>query len=876
MKSLLSAFNDSGSSMFDRLVLGSLYVLIVFLPIFFIPSPAFPFQLTKSALIAFFVLLGLIFFIVGRLQDRRVIVPYEHLFLAIWGIPFAYLLATFLGEKSTLSLVGERMSADTFAFMAFGALAVFLVISAARTKGKMLSMYIAFLGSFALLGLFHLVRLLVGGNALSFGVFADQSSGPFGILKELGMFFGLIAILSLVTLMGLRMTKQVKIVVTASLIVSLFFIMITNVSVVWWLVGLTALGTFVYNILNTGTYKKGGATEHTQEEHHEHEHAGESPDEADKEQMSNGAGMFGSLVVLAIAMVFVLGGGGLTSAIAGFFNVGQIDIRPSWQTTIAIGKNTLAENFLFGGGPESFPKQWALHRPVETNQTVVWNSDFNSGIGFIPTSFASTGVVGIIAWLVFLGFFVYTGLRTLLFARPGDSFTFYLSLSSFVGAAYLWILAFISNPNNILLFYAFLLTGLFIASLRYRPQGLKEINLSFVESPRLGFVTVLLLTIMVLGSVASLFAIGERYAAAAYYQRSFISLNRDANIDQSTNQLSQAITLDASDTYYRFAANLDLIQINQLLAENPEVTEEVRSRFQAYLARAIDSAGRATTADPSDYQNWVRQAQVYRAVVPLGIEGAYDSSKTAYERAIALRPESPAILFDQAQLEFLAGNRDSARELTTQALATRPTYSDAMFLLARIQIEEGNIDEAISSVENAVIITPNNPVALFQLGLLRYSNQDFAGAANAFNRAVELNEVYSNARYFLGLSQYWLDNVPAAIEQFERIEELNPENEEVQTILTNLRNGLEPFGAEPGTTPRSEPQPDLTTLNELPIEETDPQANDDAQTAIEEETIGEGGEAAPQTSTDETQPPPPTPAAEGTNVPTNAEVVPNQ
>ena len=52
------------------------------------------------------------------------------------------------------------------------------------------------------------------------------------------------------------------------------------------------------------------------------------------------------------------------------------------------------------------------------NSTVFWNTDFSSGIGFIPTSFVTTGIVGALAWIAFLVLLIVFGFRMLILRAP--------------------------------------------------------------------------------------------------------------------------------------------------------------------------------------------------------------------------------------------------------------------------------------------------------------------------------------------------------------------------------------------------------------------------------------------------------------------------
>ncbi len=814
---------NEAQSIFDSLALWTLFAVVALVPVFFVPSLFFPFQFSKTALIGVGVLLALVFFVVARLQEHALTLPWEPLVWGLVALPVAYILSGVF-SAAPATFLGYSFDQYTAGFVLLSALSALLVAAVARTRAHILFFYASFLIPFFLLALYHLIRLVTPAGFLSFGLFATPSSGPFGFLNELGMFFGLVAILALVTLVGLHLSGKPRWLVLAALSLGLFFLVLTNVKTIWWLVGIAALGTFVYSVLKRN-FPLGRERDAAHKEY----------EDAAKGDTAEGVGLFASLVVLALALIFMLGSEGLTSAVASFFRVGQLDIRPSWQTTIDIGKKVYGESFLFGSGPGTFARDWAKYRPAEINQTIVWNTDFVGGVGYLPTIFVTGGAVTLIAWAAFFALFIWVGVRALLVVPVGDSLSYYLSLSSFIGSLYLWVLAFVSQPSATLIYFAFFLTGIFIASLRFRLPQFKEVRISFSENPRWGFATVLGLTLVVLGSVAMVFSIGERYAAAYHYQHGAVLASGMGTVDQALGALGRALVFDEQDRIYRLASDLDLVQLSRQAAETPNPTEEERAQFQGRMARARDFATRATQLDSENYQNWMQLGRVYRTFASLGIEGAYESAKKAYEKAGKLRPQSPFIFLDRAQLALVAGKTDEAKQMIQTALELRPNYSNAIFLLAQIQVNEGDIDSAIRSVEAAIPLNRNNPVAFFQLGLLYYSKENYEQAARAFARAVAINPQYANARYFLGLSQYWLGNRKETLAQFEEIQKTNPDNQEVKRIIDALRRGEDPFTGGAASRGGSGAGTRIEDLEELPIDEEDPVVNEGPQDTLVEE-----------------------------------------
>jgi len=446
-----------------------------------------------------------------------------------------------------------------------------------------------------------------------------------------------------------------------------------------------------------------------------------------------------------------------------------------------------------------------LFKPSEVNNTLLWNVDFDTGVGFIPSLMVATGGVGIVAWLLFLVMFFYRGIRSI-FAAHSSTEYHYVMLSSFLAALYLWVFSFFYVPNVTIIFFAFLMTGVFIASL-VQAGVVKNYNFSFLEDPRVGFVSVLVLILLIISSIAGSYLLFQKFLSVGYFQRSIIAFSVEGNLNKAEENIDRAIRLNKSDLYYRTRAEMNLARLRVILSQGGVSEETIRTQFTAISRTAIQNAVAATEIDESNYLNWITLAKVYGTLMQLGApEGFYESAQQAYAKALTLNPRSPSISLDQARLEIAAGNKESAKEYIAQALNQKNNYTEAIFLLSQIQADEGNLKDAITSAEVASLVSPNNTGVFFQLGLLRYKNNEYGGAIAAFERAVELNPNYSNAKYFLGLSYSKEGYRSKAVGQFEQILSLNPGNTEVSKILKNLKNGRRPLS-------------NIEDADSLPIEE---------------------------------------------------------
>ena len=760
-------------SFFERIGTYLLVMVTALLPVVFLPLLSAPFQFAKTAFVLLVILVAFALFIVGRLKEGVLSIPYNLIFGALWLLPVVYLIsALFAAPNLSMALLGQRLEPDTVFFIASMALLTTLVPLLIRTKQSILSLYMGLFLSFAILTVYQGLRLILGPDFLSFEIFTSSTSNLLGKWNDLGIFFGLTGILSLITLEGLKLRRISQIVLYGVLIISLFFLTVVNFRPLWISIGLFALGFFIYSFFRERLHGEG-------------------------EGVVSTSARYPKISILALFVLIIATACAIWSPTFGnklptYLGISHLEARPSWQSTADILKGTYGQNAFLGSGPNTFVNQWVTFKPQPINGTLFWNVDFSAGIGALPSTFVTTGILGAVGWILFLGLLLYLGIKALLLRPTGEGFAYYLTFSSFIASLYLWVFTAIYVPNTVLIVFAFFFTGIFLASLRHHGL-LKEYRFAFAENPKLGFVSVLSLTVLLILALTGLYLVGQRYVAASYFQSAIVKLNMTGDTGAAQDILKKAIAVLDLDSHRQLAAELQILRLNEVVNSTEGTVEERRQKFQEELARAIEHGQRATELRPENYQNWLTLGRVYSSVVPLQIQGAYDNAKQSYERSKALAPHHPQVYLSFAELETVNQNNAAAKEYLNQALGEKNNYTAAVFLLAQIQIADGDLVNALRSVEAATILDPQNPVVFFQLGLLHYNNKDFLRSISALENAVKLNEAYANARYFLGLAYFKQNRVSDAVAQFERIEALNPDNQEVKVILANLRAGKEPF-----------------------------------------------------------------------------------
>jgi tetratricopeptide (TPR) repeat protein len=218
--------------------------------------------------------------------------------------------------------------------------------------------------------------------------------------------------------------------------------------------------------------------------------------------------------------------------------------------------------------------------------------------------------------------------------------------------------------------------------------------------------------------------------------------------------------------------------------------------FQTALSSGINAALTATRLTPSDYQNWLVLGNLYAQAVPLGVAGAYDSAKTAYDKAQTLNPTNPQIPYILAQLDIANKNNKGAEDNLKAAIGLKQDYTAAIFLLSQLEVQDGNVKDALASALAAAYFQPNDPNILFQVGILYAAQNDFANAALALKAAVDANPQFANARYFLSAVYAKQGDMTNALAQMQAIAAMSSDNATaVATQLAALQAGRNPFPA---------------------------------------------------------------------------------
>lgn len=758
----------------------SLLVLIFLLPLFFLPAAFLPMGVAKSLLLTLGAVVTFVTLMINAVRHKSFTPPAHSVLWLVLALPLVYLTSAIVSGSFDSSFFGYTLESGTAASIIV--LAILFLGSAMmfRDRARLIRALSVFLLSLTLLGLFVAIKIVSHGAWLNFGNFSGAVANPLGVWTDLAVIFGLVALLVSLAFEMLPVSGALSIFLWVVYVLSVLILGVVNFSIAWVLV----LGASVILLIYFITVEKADGGE------------------------AHRTGLWMTGLLIGFSLLFLwnpnVGSKNLSMRLSDMTQVVNTDIRPSLGTTLDVAKGIFNKSPLLGSGPNTFSLGWLLYRPAETNATAFWNTAFPFGFGFLPTTMASTGLLGILVWAIFFILLATLGVRVLAKDESSRPDRFIL-LSTLTTTVFLWVAVFLYIPSSVVLALTFIFTGLFVGAAQ-ATGVIHEKAIVFNRSKLTYFVSILAILIMALGTIAFSLTAVSKLIGAYHFNRAVVYSNLSPqSLDDIEMTLGKAINASPADQYWRAVSQVELSRANNALVDALAKAEDRQKVFQESLSRSIAALQNAVTLNPN-YSNWIALSNVYGSLVPapFAVEGAYESTLETLNSALAVNPESPEVPLLLARLEIDHKNIEQARAHIAEALNKKQDYADAYFLLAQLEVNQNNLSQAIRSAETGVLLSPGNAGVLFQLGLLKYSNKDYLGAVDALSKALNLLPNYANAKYYLGLSFDRLGQQEEALKEFEDLAKTNPDNELVKKALENLRAGKSALVETP-TTPTKAP-----------------------------------------------------------------------
>jgi hypothetical protein len=529
-------------------------------------------------------------------------------------------------------------------------------------------------------------------NILSLGILTGKTGNIVGSWNALGIFAGFSSLMFLLVVEFFPISKMEKIILQVFILLSVLLIAAVNFPMVWILLGISSLIIFVYKVSIT--------LQRNEEGEQERKHF-----------------PLTSFIVMIIAILFFISGSFVGNFIPSKLQLSNTEVGPSLSATMSITKGVTFKHPVLGLGPNRFAEAWSMYKPAVVNNTQFWNTSFDSGSGLLTTFTATTGILGILAWILFFVLFLIIGVKSV-FSSIKNGVNWEM-MAFFILSLYLFISSFFYFTGTVVFLFSLVFTGIFVGLATSSSN--REISMSFLNDHKKSFFSILVLILLVVLSVALAFTYIERFASVSYFGKA-ISASTEPVAESSINK---ALALYSNDLYLRSSSQIYLVKLNSIASKGSSLTDSDKADFQNYSKAALNNASLAIQYDPQNYVNYQLLGSIYQTLGGLGIKDEYPNAITEYQKAVTLNPLNPGLQLSLAGVSFANGDVPGALGYANAALALKPDYVDALVTLSRIAQSQGNNSQALSYAQAALAITPTDS------NLIQYVNSLSGSSASA-------------------------------------------------------------------------------------------------------------------------------------------------
>ncbi len=454
----------------------------------------------------------------------------------------------------------------------------------------------------------------------------------------------------------------------------------------------------------------------------------------------------------------------------------------SFRESIRLARLGIAAHPVFGMGPGTYAHAFFKWRVSSVGGSAFWNTPFTSGAGMVATYAVTGGVLGLLAWLSVVVFFLIRLVRGVVRDRRSGQF-----LAVHSAALVLLGMSLVLSIPLVLMGVLAIVFGLVFAEGEYT-----HLRMDRSAQGRLARNVVVgaALFLLVIGGVV----LTRRTASAVSAVQALRIFPRDPS--RAARYMVRAITFDPGhDGYWRMLADARRAELGVVLGNAREpITPERSAAVNERAAQAVQAARRATELSPQSSYSWTTLGNAYLAMGALSPSIAADAVK-AFTQARTQNPYDPSIITSLGIAEAFHAKASAtsspdfsrATALLGEALAIQPQYVAAYLELARLYMASRDIEKAQDSYARARALSPYDPTIAYEIGAFLNQNKDVDGAIAEFERAIRLAPNFAQARLALADLYTSSGDKDKAVAQLEAIQKLIPDNKEIQARIDALK-----------------------------------------------------------------------------------------
>src|SRR3989344_5649001 len=581
-----------------------MYALVVTMPVFFLPGVSDALKVPKLALLIFLIFIALFFWIVKALLLGSFTVNLNKINLTILAFWLALLISTIFSVNQNQSFWGSSQATNE-GFISLTCLFLVFFLVSSTFSGKNIFFALHLLGISALIAQAYAALQIFSIHLIPFGFAANDLFNTVGATGAVGFFA--VSLLPLFIVMVTLSLRWWRVVFAANIVTTLLLLTVINYRFLWITV---IVGSVV--IIFFWTLKR---------------------------ESLDARWMFLPVFFLVIAGFFLI-----FSPQLRWLPKSHLELSISQKASLAISAKSLRADPLFGSGPATHSYDFALYRSAEFNDNSFWNLNFGQGASKVLTAMATLGVAGLASMMCLMCLVLYFGGRYLLWGN--------VSRDKVRGSLILGLVAFLTVQTVGAFFYNFNLVLEFLyffglacmAALLFSPR--QTYSLKYFSKVSLVAMVACILIIILGFSVVVLES--QRYLADLSYTRSVVAFRKN-NKQDAIKYVKRAIARNRGySAYFNQLSiySLALLQEKINTVSTGNASDEDRKLAQTLVSDTINAANISTNMNPKSVDAWSTRGYVCQNLLVLLADGL-DCAITSYDKAIALSPTDPSLLFQQ-------------------------------------------------------------------------------------------------------------------------------------------------------------------------------------------------------------------------------------
>lgn len=407
----------------------------------------------------------------------------------------------------------------------------------------------------------------------------------------------------------------------------------------------------------------------------------------------------------------------------------------SWKVSVS----AFRDNPFWGSGPGTYLFDFTNYKPIEFNQSSVWNLRFDSAFNEYLGVLATLGGIGLLALLSVTALFfssAWPHLRgeandvtsrthlggELKAALAVSGLTFFVILALHASTLPVWVF-------GILILASFLVTNLSEGREHtgHLGSGVKQIlariaanvtsSESFNETVRFDTLPQILLVVSVGLTLASFFFGGKIILADIHHRNALNAVSQNNGI-LTYNELIAAEKLNPQNDVYR----TDLAQTNFALANaialakapteaspTGSLTDQDKQNIQVLLNQSINEGRTAVALSPRSAINWEILGSLYRQISGVA-QNALVFALDSYGKAIFQDPLNPLLRLNVGGIYYSIKNYDLAIRFFTDSVNLKPDFANGYYNLSVALKDKGDLQSAQAAADKMMeLVDKNSP-----------------------------------------------------------------------------------------------------------------------------------------------------------------------